>query len=224
MKRTTYILILSIALLILVAGFYYIFSGEITGEKFYIDYEKLETLANSHPNGEKLLSRVREREELLNDADSDNDAEAYQLIAFDVRQLGDDRMALSAYKEALKITPNNTLVWNNIATSYRDLGEYKKAEEAYRKILDISPGDVMAYRNLADVFIFQYPDDEEGLLEFMNFGINSALDPSDLLSYLAVYYKDRGNTGKAIEYFEKFLVINPSIVSAQYELKKLREQ
>lgn len=210
-------------LLILGVGIYYIFSSKITKEKFYIDYEKLEVLANDHPIGEKLLSRIRERDLLLDDDNSDNDAEAYQLIAFDVRQLGDDRAALSAYKEALKITPDNTLVWNNIATSYRDLGEYKKAEEAYRKIIDMSPGDVIAYRNLADVFILQYPDDEEGLLEFMNAGIDSVLDPSDLLSYLAAYYRDRGNTGEAIEYFEKFLIINPSSAPVQYELERLRE-
>lgn len=223
MKRIFFTILGGIFLLI-VAAVYSMFFDETVkrGGKFYIDYGRFEDLALSHPNGEKLLAHIRENEQLLYDEDEYNDVSAYLSIGFDMRQLGDDNTAISAYKEGLKLDEDNLLGLNNIATSYREIDEFNEAEKAYRKIIELSPGDVMAYRNLADVFVFQYPDDEEGLLEFMNIGIESVLNPSDLFSFLAVYYRGKENTGKAIEYFERFLTINPSNIAAQEEIKRLQ--
>lgn len=189
-----------------------------------VDYAKYKNLAKDHPAGEIMLEQLKQNAEFLEDDDIQNDADGYLGVAFYIRQLGDSNDAILAYKEALKLNPGHTLALNNIATSYRDIGDYKSAEDAYRRIIEISSGDVVAYRNLADVYLYQHPDDEKGLLEILEPGIASALNPGDILSYLAVFYRDRGDYRKSIEYLEKFLRYNPDNVPAQSEINNLRSK
>ena len=191
-------------------------------KKFSIDYNNLEILAESHPRGDSILATIRENEQFLFDDDENNDIGAYLFIGFNVRQLGDDKLSISAYKEALKIDEDHFLALNNIAVSYTEIGEYKKAEEAYRKLVAASPGDVSVYRKLADVYAIQHPDDEEGVATIIKSGLEVVFEPADLISYLATYYRNRGNTPKAIEYFEILARIMPENKAAQSELDRLR--
>lgn len=226
MKNKNIILISLSAVVVFVAlfiVFFPIFNRE-EEESFSFDVAKYEALAENHPVGEKLLGQLKQNAELLTDDNKDNDTDGYLGVAFFMRQFDENADAILAYKEALRRSPENTLALNNVATSYRDIGDYKSAEEAYRKILEISPGDSSAYINVADTYLVQRPEDEEGLLEIMQPGIDSVLNPGDILSYLGVFYRDRGNLGKAIEYFEEFLKYNPDSVPVQSELEELRSK
>lgn len=225
MKRLFLFFLLILFLVILGGVSYKVFSRKtaLQSEKFAIDYPKFEELAKKHPVGGKLLDHIRENEKLLSDQDSANDVNAYLAIGFDMRQLGDDRAAISAYKEALRKDTKNTLALNNIATSYRELGEFKEAEQAYRKLIEASPGDASAYRNLADVYKYEYPEDEKGLVAIMNEGLKVVIEgKGDLVSYLGSYYEERGETQKAIEAWERFLELVPGNIAAEAELKKLK--
>ena len=192
-------------------------------KKFSIDYNNLEILAESHPRGDSILAIIRENEQFLFDGDESNDVDAYLSIGFNVRQLGDDKFAISAYKEVLRVDKDHLLALNNIAASYKDIGEYKNAEEAYRKLVAANPGDIPTYRKLADVYALQYPDDDEGVAAIIEGGLEVVIKPADLISYLATYYRDRGNTSKAIEYFETLVRIMPDNEAAQNELERLRK-
>ena len=212
-------------IVVLGTAIFFLFGDSTPGGKsvkLHIDYAKLEAISEAHPNRDKILLKIKENEQMLYDDDSHNDIGAYLAIGFDSRQLGDDNAAIAAYKEALKIDEDHLLGLNNIATSYRDIGEYKKAEEAYRALVIANPGDVAVYRNLADVYRFQYPDDDEGVLAIMESGLEVVFQPQDLVSYLATYYRDRGNTSEAIKYFEILLRISPQNKAAQAELDRLR--
>ena len=46
---------------------------------------------------------------------------------------------------------------------------------------------------------------------------------TDLINKLAVYYRDIGDTEKAIEYFEKSLEINPENELVTNELNRLKK-
>jgi tetratricopeptide (TPR) repeat protein len=220
-------IIFLIPILVIAAGavFFYI-SGQGIGvfrkQEFKIDFENLEKLAENHPVGEEIISKIRENEKLLRDDDKSNDVSAYLNIGFDMRQLGDDEMAILAYLRALEVDPEHPLGLNNIATSYREIGEYAKAEEAYRRAIISIPGEISNYINLADVYRIQHPDDEEGLLAIINSGVEVVGGPYDLISYLAVYYRDRGDAAKAIEYFEKLLSVSPGNESIKAEIERLR--
>jgi len=221
------LIIYLIPVLIIAAGavFFYISGQNISGYRktgLDIDFEKFEKLAENHPNGVRLMNKIRENEKLLRDDDKSNDLNAYLSIGFDMRQLGDDKAAISAYLLALKINPDSPLGLNNLATSYREIGEYAKAEEAYRRAIISIPGEISNYINLADVYRIQNPYDEEGLLAIINSGIEVVGGPYDLISYLAVYYRDIGNTAKAIEYFEKLLAVSENKESIQAEIERLK--
>ena len=193
-----------------------------TGAEFVFDYEKIESLGRNHPAGEKFLGRIRDAGKFLSDNDGSNDAEAYLAIAFNLRKLGDNEMAIGAYKEALKINSQDPLTLNNIATSYRDLARYKEAEEAYSKLIAIAPGEEPAYRNLAEVYAVQHPDDEDGVKKIIESGLGVVLEPAALLSFLAGYYRDRGNIEKAVEYFGSLLKLYPDNDLYTKELEELK--
>lgn len=227
MKIFRTILIAGLPVLIVVLGLLGVSvlnSGRKKGDSFVVDYHKLEALAASHPTGEKYLGFIKRDEGLLRDSDPSNDADAYLNIGFNTHVLGDEELAISAYKKALKIKPADFFGLNNIATSYRVLGNYKKAEEFYRELVRVNPGDTNVYRNLADVFRAQYPEDEEGIVRIMESGIEVVLEPGDLLSYLGVYFRDRGKIEEAIGYFENLTKRYPDNKPYKAELAELKEK
>src|SRR3989338_1106910 len=191
-------------------------------KEFYIDYDKLSINPNNHPRPDELLNKIREEEAKLSDEDPDNDRTAYELIAFNSRTLGDEEGAIRGYRASLALFPNNTLILNNIATSYKDLEEYKKAEAAYKKIIELSPGTVTAYRNLADLYLHPELDKKDTIPTIIESGLASAPNDPDLLSYLAVYYKDEKNYSKAIEYYERLIKVNPKNEAAKQDLSILK--
>ena len=54
------------------------------------------------------------------------------------------RLALENYERALKLVPNDSLVWNNVGVVHNMAGEKKEAAEAFNKViaLDDDPGCV----------------------------------------------------------------------------------
>lgn len=198
-------------------------SFENAVQEFHIDYAKLEEGAKSHPKGEELLARVRERERNLNNEDEKVAREAYELIAFDMRQLGDNEGSILGYRASLSLFENNIFAWNNLAVSYEELGEYKKAEAAYKKITEISPGDVPNYRKLADLYLYSLIEKEKEIPALMEEGLERVPNHPDLLSYLAVYWQNKGETEKAIEHYERLLKVAPLNKTAKDELNKLRQ-
>jgi len=191
--------------------------------EFRIDYAKLEEGAKDHPKGDELLSRIREREAWLNDDNPENDRDAYELIAFDSRQLGDDAGSILGYRASISLFENNIFIWNNLGVAYQEIGEYKKSETAYKKIIEISPGDVPNYRKLADLYLYNLTEKEGDIPAVIEEGLQRVPDHPDLLSYLAVYYQNKGDKENAILYFERLLRITPLNQVVRDELNKLRK-
>lgn len=223
------LIIYLVPLFIVFAGLaivYFKESGSKTerGIVFSIDYKKLEDLAKKRPLGDKYLNFVRENKALLHDDDMKNDADAYINIGFNIRALGDDAMAIAAYEEGLKLDPNNSYGLNNIATSYIAIGELTKAQDAYRRLTKALVGDSAAYINLSEVHEALHPNDEEGFAKIMEEGIavSAGADKASLLNRLGVYFRDKGDSRKAIEYFKKLLEMDPSNARAREEIESLK--
>ena len=140
LTRTNLVLSLVFVFIVIIGIAIFFLSGSSVKDgvkKFSIDYNNLEILAESHPRGDSILATIRENEQFLFDDDENNDIGAYLFIGFNVRQLGDDKLSISAYKEVLKIDEDHFLALNNIAVSYTEIGEYKKAEEIGKEHISI---------------------------------------------------------------------------------------
>ena len=195
---------------------------------FSFDYPRWETLAKSHPQGERIMTSIRNYETTINDEDPANDSEAYLGIGFELRQLGEEKSAIKAHIVGLALNDHNMRGWANLAVLYKETGKYKEAEEAYKKVIALNPGDVTTYRDLSDLYLYYLTKKEGEIPAVIAQGLASVPEHPDLLVYLAVYYRDKGNVEKAIEYFErraKVAPLDPDIAKGiAEELNKLYSQ
>jgi len=77
---------------------------------------------------------------------------AYNYIGFCYGNLGDYVKAIEAYKQAIRIDPNDTNAYYNLSVTYKDLGLYKDAIEARKQAIRIDPNDAMNYYNLGEYY------------------------------------------------------------------------
>ena len=83
---------------------------------------------------------------------------------------------------------------------------------------------VRTVRNLGDLYRFAMAEREGRIPELFEFALEENPEHGDLLSYLAVYYQEGENFSKAVEYYERLLVVAPENAAARAELQKLRSQ
>ena len=71
--------------------------------------------------------------------------------------------AIEAYRQALRINPEDADAWNNLGIAYRHLNRYNDAIEAYRQALRINPEYAAAWYNLGVAYChFRQPDSRPG--------------------------------------------------------------
>jgi len=61
-------------------------------------------------------------------------------------------IAADAFQQALRIEPNNAVVWNKLAFVYGQLDRFDEELSAYRQALEIKPDYVEAWHNLTTVY------------------------------------------------------------------------
>ncbi|MCP3978556.1 MAG: tetratricopeptide repeat protein [bacterium] len=81
------------------------------------------------------------------------DASPQQLAAFAnfLGQAGMQQAAIEYYGIALRIEPENSLLWINVGTLHRQLGELNIAASAYGRALNIEPSNALGHYNLGAV-------------------------------------------------------------------------
>jgi tetratricopeptide (TPR) repeat protein len=102
-----------------------------------------------------------------------------------------DPLAISYYKNALEITPNDKLLNYNMGKLYQDLGEVGLAKEQYQNLITIDPNSYLAYNNLGYI-AFYFEDNYEEAIRYYSKAIE--VNPS--------YHQAWYNRGLAYEYFE----------------------
>lgn len=173
---------------------------------------------------EKFTQRFNDAKASL-EVDPD-DFQSWLLLASAKKQVGDYKGAEEAWIKAGEISPLNSTSFNNLADLYTNFTkEYDKAESAFFVTVKNSSGEPQNpgfYRNFYSFYLYNLEDLDKAeaiLLEAIFINPNSA----DLLALLGYFYRDeRGNDAKAIEYFEKNLVLNPSNAQVKKDLDKLR--
>lgn len=140
------------------------------------------------------------------------------------KMIGDFEGARDAWEYASLIRPNNFVSFKNLGELYwHYLPDYPRAEENFWKAIKNEPKYIDSYISLAELYRYSYTEKSElaegPLLE----GLRENPDSKDLMIYLARFYRDYlKNREKAIEYYEKYLILVPDNADAREELEKLR--
>lgn len=88
------------------------------------------------------------------DAEKNNkDAGYYLSLGNTYSGSGDNKEAINAYKQALKIKPDLAEAFYNLGVSYGKLDMHKEAVEAYKQAIRIQPDIIAAHYNLGVAYL-----------------------------------------------------------------------
>ncbi|MBI2052979.1 MAG: tetratricopeptide repeat protein [Candidatus Ryanbacteria bacterium] len=133
--------------------------------------------------------------------------------------------AEDAWKYAIEINLLADAARMNLAALYQyKVPNYPEAERMLRMVIENNPPDaIRVYAELFDLYRYRYSEKAhlaEGVMleAYRRYPAEHAI-----LKTLAWYYLEQKNEARAIEYFEKYLEKDPTDVSAQEELARLRQ-
>jgi Flp pilus assembly protein TadD len=127
--------------------------------------------------------------------------------------------ALSAYKKAVELDPDDAVPWSNLAILYRDLNQPGQAIQACTTAIQLDPRNAGSWNNLGNVYR------DLGRLEEAREAYRKAarFDPGDAKpwSNLGIVHRDLGRPLEAMRAFRKAARIDPSLVEPWRELGSL---
>jgi len=80
-------------------------------------------------------------------------------------------LAMESFKQAVKVSPNSSLPWEQMGAVYYKQRNLKSAQGAYERALELNPRSATAHRGLGAVYVGQYllqPNKEEILTAGMD--------------------------------------------------------
>lgn len=135
-----------------------------------------------------------------------------------------DDGAISAYKQAIALSPENPHLWNNLARLYLKKNQGANALFAYENAIKINPGDAVAWNGLASIYDQNEKTEEAivaynqtiALLPKINFGETNRINQNPevekfyILSRirLAALYAKKGQYGKALDTYKQGLKLD----------------
>lgn len=124
--------------------------------------------------------------------------------------------AIDAYKQAIRIKPDDAKAHNNLGVAYAESGMYKEAIEAYKQAIRIKPDDAKAHDNLGNAYA------ESGMHKEAIEAYKQAIriKPDDAVAHynLGVAYGKAGKYEEEIEAYKQAIRIKPDYAVAHYNL------
>ncbi|TSA45464.1 hypothetical protein D4R52_02405 [bacterium] len=170
----------------------------------------------------KFLADFKAAKKAVVDANFDT-LQSLNDLALAKQHLGDLQGAITAWEYTNIIRPKNSLSFANLAALYHyDLHDFAKAEENYKIALENDPADMLTTRNFFELYHYAMKDNAKTEALLMQ-SIQQNPTAVDLYSLTGSFYEDIGNTQKAIEYYKKYLEINPSNQNVIKALDRLQK-
>jgi len=136
-------------------------------------------------------------------------------IAFQEMKMLDQ--ALECHKTSLALDATDIYAHNKIADTYIRRKEYDKAHEHYQKIIELAPKDPNGYTKLASSYFSNQDRYEEAMALFDKALEIAANHPLTLNNKGAAMF-DYGDTGPALDYFERAIARKPNYLTAIHNL------
>jgi len=127
---------------------------------------------------------------------------------------GDNEGLISSLDNAIKVDPNNPILYFVLGQTSQDLGKLDIAEESYLKAINIDSDYFNAYNNLASIYVNQTVSMTE---EMNSLGMSS----SDQKKYEQIVKKRTSLYAKAVPYLENCIRIEPNNLDALRVLKEV---
>jgi len=124
--------------------------------------------------------------------------------------------AIEAYKQAIKIDPDDAEAHFNLGVTYGDSGMYKEAIEAYKQAIRIDPNLAEAHLGLG--LTYNNSGMYKEAIEAYKQAIRIDPDYADAHNNLGVTYYESGKYKEAIEAFKQAIRIDPDFAWAHYNL------
>jgi len=141
---------------------------------------------------------------------------AWWALAFAYGEMGRNREAIEAYREALRLKPDFTPAWYNLGVSYRELGRYQEAIAALREALRLKPDFAYAWHNLGASYgkLGRYQEAIDALREALR------LKPDLAVAWygLAAAYANSGNRSAALEAVKELRRYDPQKAEELFNL------
>jgi Tfp pilus assembly protein PilF len=130
-------------------------------------------------------------------------------------RLGEPKRALEEYQLALKLTPRDANLLNDIGYYYYNLGKWDKAEEHLRKAIASNAKHNRAWVNLG-LTLGQQRRYDDSLQAFQH-----ATSEAEAHSNMAFVYATQGKQDEAKAEYRKALALEPALRTAQLALARL---
>lgn len=222
-KKNLFIFIVIAAIILAGAGFYAWKKIKMGDKEEWRDFLVLEIKKSDLPD--YAVSRYKEEfyQEKSEIEKNPDDFNAWLRLGLTKKVVGDYKGAAEAWVYASNIQPQNTVALGNLGDLYGNfMDQPKEAELMYKKALSINPKDENLILGLADIYRYRMPDKESFYELVLLDGLKVMPDNPNLVSSLALYYRESGQTQKAIEYYQNLVKLSPENEMAKEDLARLK--
>src|SRR5579872_560243 len=128
-------------------------------------------------------------------------------VGYTADEAGRHAEAVTAYKEALRLKPDEALAWVNLGVAYAGLGQHDKAVNAEQEAIRLKPDDALAWLNLG--FAYGHLGQYDKMVSAEQEAIR--LKPDEELAWfdLGVAYDHLGQYDKAVNAEQEALRLKP---------------
>ena len=125
---------------------------------------------------------------------------------------GDYDSAISCYKKAIELDPDNAVNHNNLGLAYHRKGDDDLAIPCYKEAIKLDPNCVLAHNNLG--LAYHRKGDDDLAVSFYKEAIK--LDPNCVLAhnYLGLAYHRKGEYDLAVSFYKEAIKLDPNCVLA----------
>ena len=136
------------------------------------------------------------------------EASEYIGKGFLLTEAGEFKYAEEAFKQAIKIDPQNSRAYTGLGWVYRQMGQPDRAIDAFKKAIDLDSTNISGYQGLGWMYLTL--GDLTSTKEM--FGKIIKLDPNNLEVYMILgwLYQREGNVEQAARQLQKAISLNSS--------------
>jgi tetratricopeptide (TPR) repeat protein len=143
-------------------------------------------------------------------------AESYILQGNIYQKQRQHEKALAEYGKALKLKPNNPLIYHNMGLAYFYLQNHALAEEYFKKALALKPAIAESSSMLGQIYLLK--KDDRSALYYFESAVRLNPQLKDAQFSIGTIYLRLGDSDRAIAAYQEAVRIDPQYAPAHYNL------